>query len=79
MKILKELKLNKIDNSEDMAKINVDGDTFWVRRGSRILGNKCVIKDLNVFPSGSGKVDVSCSGNSRFTLVLQDSGVQLNN
>ena len=73
------LKLNKIDNSEDMAKIDIDGDTFWVRKGSKLLGGKCSVKDLNVFPGGSGTVDISCTGNSQFTLVLKDSRVQLNN
>jgi len=74
-----KLKLNKIDNSEDMARVNIDGDTFWVRKGSKLLGGKCVVRDLNVFPGGSGSIEVSCSGSSRFTLVLGDSGVVLNN
>ena len=73
------LRLNKIDNSEDMAKITIDNDVFWVRKGSKLLGGKCVVKDLNVFPAGSGNIEISCSGNSRFTLMLGDSGVVLNN
>jgi len=74
-----KLKLNKIDNSEDMAKINIDGDTFWVRKGSKLLGGKCVVRDLNVFPGGSGTVEISCSGNSKFILFVGDGGVVLDN
>jgi hypothetical protein len=74
-----KVRLNKIDNSEDMARISIDNDVFWVREGSKILGGKCVVKDLNVFPGGSGTISVSCSGNSEFTLVLRDSGLILKN
>ncbi|MBU3923381.1 MAG: hypothetical protein KJ592_00530, partial [Nanoarchaeota archaeon] len=69
------LRLNKIDNSEDMAKIDIDGDSYWVRKGSSLLGGKCRVKDLNVFPGGSGEVEISCAGESTFKLVLGDKGV----
>jgi len=74
-----KLRLNKIDNSEDMARVNIDGDSYWVRKGSKLLGGKCSVRDLNVFPGGSGTIEISCQGNSRFTLMLGDSGVVLNN
>lgn len=74
-----KLKLNKIDNSEDMAKIDIDGDSYWVRKGSKFLDGKCTVKDLNVFPGGSGSVEISCSGSSVFKLMLGDRGAVLNN
>jgi|APSaa5957512622_1039677.scaffolds.fasta_scaffold01422_8 hypothetical protein len=73
------VKLNKIDNSEDMAKIDIDGDVFWVRKGSKLLNGKCRVVDLNVFPAGGGEVEISCSGSSKFSLVMKDRGIVLNN
>ena len=74
-----KLRLNAIDNSEDMAKIDIEGDSYWVRKGSRILNGKCVVKSLNVFPNRGGDIEISCSGSSAFRLVLTDKGVVLEN
>ncbi len=74
-----KLRLNQIDNSEDMAKLDIEGDSYWVRKGSKILDGKCVVKSLNVFPNRGGDIEISCSGSSAFRLVLTDKGVVLNN
>ena len=75
-----KVKLNKIDNSEDMAKIDIDGDTFWVRKGSKLLDGKCTVTKLNLLSDDDGvKVEISCSGNSRFPLELTKGDKEISN
>jgi len=66
-----KMKLNKIDNSEDMVKIDVDGNTFWVRKGSKLLNGKCTVTELNLIADeGGAEISISCSGNSVLDLEL---------
>jgi hypothetical protein len=67
-----KVKLNKIVAPENMVKLDVDGNEVWVRKGSKIIDGKCVIRDLSVGnKSVNGSVQISCPG-QKFTLSLQE-------
>jgi len=72
------VKLNRIVAPDNMALLNIEGNQFWVREGSRFLDNKCTVKKINILSGGSGDIDVSCTG-KKFSLTLEGRGVLLNN
>jgi hypothetical protein len=69
-----KVRLNSIVAQEDSALLNIDGEEYWVRRGSRFLNNKCRVDRLEITSHNEGSVSVSCTGNERIVLSLGKSG-----
>jgi len=59
-----KVKLTDITTQEDMAQLNVDGQTIWVRKGSTFLDGKCSVRSLDVRGNSDGNIGISCSGTS---------------
>jgi uncharacterized protein YggU (UPF0235/DUF167 family) len=57
-----KVKLNDITGSADEARLNIDGDEIWVRKGSEFLNGRCSVRDLVVMPDKTGRISISCSG-----------------
>jgi hypothetical protein len=73
-----KVKLTDITTAEDMARLNVDGNDIWVRKGSKFLDGKCYVKSLNVKGNNDGEVVISCSGAGTIKpLVLRGGVVRL--
>jgi len=66
------VKLNDVVSQENKALLNINGDQIWVQDGSRILDNRCSIKNVKILGGEKGKLDLSCSGNPRVELSLLD-------
>ncbi len=60
-----KVKLTDITVPEDMALLNIDGQSIWVRDGSKFLGGKCRVRDLNVKGNNDGDISISCSGSGK--------------
>lgn len=73
-----KVKMNRIVAPDNMALLNIEGNQFWVREGSKFLDDKCTVKKINILSGGSGTIDVSCAG-KKFSLTLEGAGVILNN
>jgi hypothetical protein len=71
-----KIRLNKVVAPEDKARLDVNGNEVWVRKGSKILDGKCSVNGLNVLGDGTGSVDISCPG-QRVNLVLQRYGAEI--
>jgi hypothetical protein len=67
-----KVKLDDIVAPAKEARLNIDGQDFWVREGSKILGN-CKIKDIAAVEGGMGSISISCPG-QKVDLILQNSG-----
>ncbi|MCK4650417.1 hypothetical protein KAT36_04275 [Candidatus Pacearchaeota archaeon] len=73
-----KVKLTDITTQEDMARLNIDGQTIWVRKGSKFLDGKCRVRSLDVRGNNDGEIRISCSGSGGVkTLVLRGAGVML--
>jgi len=57
-----KVKLTGLTVPEDMALLNVDGQSIWVRDGSEFLNGKCRVKKLDVRANNDGEIDIRCSG-----------------
>ena len=65
-----KLKLNEITSARDEVLLNINGDYVWVREGSRIANNNCIIKEINLKNDLEKDVKISCPGNI-FTLSIK--------
>ena len=72
------VRLNRIVAPDNMALLNIEGNQFWVREGSRFLENRCTVTKINILSGGSGDIDISCAG-KKFSLTLEGRGILLNN
>lgn len=63
------LKLNEVVAANDEILLNINGDSLWVREGSRIINDRCVIRDINLDIENEKTVKIDCPGNS-FTLKI---------
>lgn len=68
-----QVKLNKVVGPEAQAELNIDGNTLWVRKGSKIINNKCTVRDLSVIDDNGGSISISCPGKT-LNLILQKRG-----
>ncbi len=74
-----KVKLSDITTQEDMARLNIDGNDVWVRKGGKFLGGKCSVKSLNVRGNNDGEIGISCSGAGNIEpLVLTSAGARFN-
>ncbi len=64
-----KVQLKNVVAAEDKALLNVDGDTLWVRKGSKFLNGKCSVRDLDAFEDGTGIIEVVCE-KERFEMGL---------
>ncbi|MCK4997738.1 hypothetical protein KAS08_05535 [Candidatus Pacearchaeota archaeon] len=69
-----QVKLNKIDNSEDMVRLDIDGDSIWARRGTKFFDGKCVVGKITIGDNNDGEVIISCSGGKSFKLWITSVG-----
>jgi len=60
-----KVKLNGIVAPEDGALLNVDGQTLWVREGTKFLNGKCRVIKIDVEKNRVGNISIKCAGNSR--------------
>ncbi|MDD4563600.1 MAG: hypothetical protein PHF09_01850, partial [Candidatus Nanoarchaeia archaeon] len=65
-----KLKLNEITSAKDEVLLNINGESFWVREGSRIANNNCIVKEINLKDETKKDVKINCPGNS-FTLSIE--------
>ena len=73
-----KVKLTDITTQEDMARLNIDGQSIWVRDGSKFLDGKCVVKDLDIRGNNDGEIRISCSGSGVIDpLVLRGDIIRL--
>lgn len=70
-----KVKLNSITTAEDMARLNVDGDDIWVRKGSKFLDGKCSVRSLDVKGNNDGSITISCSGAGKIKPLVLKGGV----
>lgn len=70
-----QLRFNGLVSADDSAKLNINGDTIWVRKGSTILNGKCTVTKVNAI-SDSGSVEISCPG-QKIVLMLQKKGANI--
>ncbi|MFA4960038.1 MAG: hypothetical protein WC548_00025 [Candidatus Pacearchaeota archaeon] len=54
-----EVRLNEIVAPENSALLNIDGEEFWVREGSRILNDQCRIGKIDA-NDRYGNIKISC-------------------
>ncbi|MFZ5955697.1 MAG: tetratricopeptide repeat protein [Nanoarchaeota archaeon] len=75
-----QVKLNKIVSADNQAKLNIDGNEIWVRKGSKFLDNKCSVTEISVLEDYSGTISINCNG-EKINLILQKSGalISINN
>jgi hypothetical protein len=64
------LKLSELTSPEDSAQLNIDGNSIWVRKGSKILNGRCTVRDLKLYSGQTGSVLLDCSGIGRIELSL---------
>ncbi len=58
-----KVKLNNIVAPEDKALLNIDGQTFWVREGTKFLNGKCSVTALDVNEvNNDGEIKIRCDG-----------------
>lgn len=57
-----KVRLNDIVAPENESLLNIDGDTLWVREGTKFLNGKCSVYKLDSVSSNSGSIDIKCSG-----------------
>jgi hypothetical protein len=69
-----KVKLNGIVAPEDSALLNIDGEQFWVRDGSKFLNGKCWVNKIDVDKNRVGNISVGCTGNSKITFGLSERG-----
>lgn len=73
-----KVKLTDITTQEDMARLNVDGNDIWVRKGSKFLDGKCGVKSLDIRGNNDGEIRISCSGAGTIKpLILRGDVVRL--
>lgn len=56
------VKLNDVVALENTTLLNVNGEEFWVREGSKIINDQCVVKKIIAGGVGVGSVEISCPG-----------------
>ena len=71
-----KVKLNKVVAPEKQAKLNVDGNVIWVRKGSRFLNDKCRVVEISAMPDLTGSISISCSG-QKINLMLSKGGAEI--
>ncbi|MDO8517127.1 MAG: hypothetical protein Q7S33_03285, partial [Nanoarchaeota archaeon] len=71
-----KVKLNKVVSPEKQARISIDGQELWVRKGTKILNDKCYVKDITALTDGTGTISISCSG-QQMNLVIQQLGAKI--
>jgi len=64
------IKLSEFTIPEDSAELIIDGESIWVRKGSKILNGRCVVTGLNLYTGNTGKVLLRCSGAGNIELSL---------
>jgi hypothetical protein len=73
------VKLNDLVTPGNSTLLNIDGEEFWVREGTKIINNQCKVSLLNIgvgetsedgFNSGEGGVTITCPGR-KTTLELK--------
>ena len=69
-----KIKLNDIVAPEDKALLNIDGQTFWVRDGTKFLNGKCRVTDLKVSANNDGEIKISCGAGKIKPLSLKKNG-----
>jgi len=55
-----QVKLDGIETEEQQARLNVDGDVLWVKQGSKLLNDRCSVRDINILYDKTGTIDISC-------------------
>ncbi len=65
-----KIKLAELTTPEDSARLNVDGEQIWVRKGSTILNGRCTVQELQLYTGDTGKVILSCKSAGRIELSL---------
>lgn len=71
-----QVKLNDIVGPDAEAKLNIDGDVSWVRKGTKFLNDKCSVIDLAVSNQNEGSILINCEG-KKYNLVMQKKGVSI--
>jgi len=71
-----QVKLNKVTGPEKQARLNVDGESLWVREGSRFLNDRCVVKKISAITSNTGSISISCPGKT-LNLIVSQKGAEL--
>ncbi|GAH57118.1 unnamed protein product, partial [marine sediment metagenome] len=66
-----QVKLNKIVGPEKQARLEIDGEELWVRKGSKILNGRCTVSKINALGEGLGNVEISCPGQKIILMVQQ--------
>ncbi len=69
------VRLNKVVAPENMALLDIDGSSSWVREGDKVLNGKCSVRKLEAFSDGTGSVSLSCTG-VKINLDLEKKGVE---
>ncbi|NPE26403.1 transglycosylase SLT domain-containing protein [Methanococcoides sp. SA1] len=65
-----KVKLADLTTPENMSLLNIDGQTIWVREGSKFLDGKCSVRDLNAKASNNGSISISCSGAGKISPLI---------
>ncbi|MFA5061006.1 MAG: hypothetical protein WC494_01675 [Candidatus Pacearchaeota archaeon] len=65
------VKLNGVVSLENTTLLNINGEEFWVREGSKIINDQCTIKDIIVNGSNRGSVEIACPG-QKFKLSISE-------
>ncbi|MEI6058988.1 MAG: hypothetical protein WCP89_04425, partial [archaeon] len=68
-----KVQLNKVVAPEQQARLIIDGNSVWVREGSKIMDGSCSVSNLAVLSDGTGGMMISCPG-QKFLLSLQKFG-----
>ncbi len=55
------VQVNDVVGAEDSALLNIDNEQVWVRKGSKILNNRCTINELSALEDNTGAISISCS------------------
>ena len=71
-----KVRLDKIVAPENQAKLNIDGQTIWVRERSEILNSRCRVRKLVAMSEGAGSIEISCPGQT-ISLILNKLGAQI--
>src|SRR3989344_1842722 len=57
-----KVRLNSYVAPEDSALLNIDGEQFWVRKGTKILDNQCTVRNLYIGdPTMDGSTGIDTS------------------
>jgi hypothetical protein len=76
------LKLSDFTVPEESALLNIDGESIWVRQGSKILNGRCTVNRLELFSGDTGRVTLGCQGAGTIELSLvggHSANISLNN